>query len=441
LKITTEPLENRQLRLTIEMDDERTQQAMQRAARQIAKQANIPGFRKGKAPYKLIVQRFGEDTIRQEAAESLAEKVYNEAMKQEEIKPFDMAALEEIELHPITFTFTVPLRPTVDLGDYRRYRHKPRKVKVHRKEVQQALERFREQNAILEPVERPAAMGDSVVIDLVGRTADGAERIAADKTQIVLEANDTDLLPDLVEAIAGLEMGKEHTFALTMPDDYSQKELQGQEITFTVSLLEIYDRTLPKLDDDLARTVGNFDSLKELKQQVKEQLQEMAQQEADEEYKEQVVEAIVEQAQVEYPPVMLEEMLDETVEDFERTVRREAQLSLEDYLRFQGKSEDELRKEMEPAAAARLKNSLVLGEVVRLEGLDVDEDEVGAQIEEMSTAWGIRADEVRASLSSDKGQEAVRSRLLGDKAVQRLVAIAKGGAPKVAPEEEAEEKA
>jgi trigger factor len=441
LKITTEPLENRQLRLTIEMDDERTQQAMQRAARQIAKQANIPGFRKGKAPYKLIVQRFGEDTIRQEAAESLAEKVYNEAMKQEEIKPFDMAALEEIELHPITFTFTVPLRPTVDLGDYRRYRHKPRKVKIHRKEVQQALERFREQNAILEPVERPAALGDSVVIDLVGRTADGAERIAADKTQIVLEANDTDLLPDLVEAIAGLEMGKEHTFALTMPDDYSQKELQGQEITFTVSLLEIYDRTLPKLDDDLARTVGNFDSLKELKQQVKEQLQEMTQQEADEEYKEQVVEAIVEQAQVEYPPVMLEETLDETVEDFERTVRREAQLSLEDYLRFQGKSEDELRKEMEPGAAARLKNSLVLGEVVRLEGLDVDEEEVGAQIEKFSTSWGIRADEVRASLSSDKGQGTVRIRLLGDKAVQRLVAIAKGEAPKVTSEEEAEEKA
>jgi trigger factor len=438
LKITTEPLANRQLRLTIEVDDERTQQAMRRTARQIAKQANFPGFRKGKAPYELVVQRYGEETIRQEAADALIEEVYREALEQEGIEPFDAAVLEKTELDPITFNFTIPLRATVDLGNYRNYRLKPRKVKVRRREVRQALEQLREQNAILELVERPAALGDSVVIDLVGRTAQGTEILKADQARIKLEAKSADPAPGFAAAVAGTEAGEERTFTLDLPDDFPREELRGQEAEFTVKVTEVYDSTLPKLDADLARTVGNFDSLKELAQQIKEQLHQVAQQEADEEYAEQVLEDMLQRAQVEYPPMMLEEALGEAVKDVERVVKRKARLSLEDYLRFQGKNMEELREELEPDAAARLKRALVLGEVVRLERLDVDQEEISAQIEEISAPWGIRADEVRTSLSSGEGQQTVRSHLLGSKAVQRLVAIARGEAPKDVSGEEQE---
>ena len=428
MKITTEPLENHQLILTIEVDEERTQQAMRRAARQIARQVNIPGFRKGKAPYDVIVQRHGEDTVRKEAADILAQEVYLEALEQEGIEPYALGVLDEVVLRPITFRLTIPLRPTVDLGDYHNYRLKPPKVKVSKKEVQQALEAIREQNAVLEPVDRPAALNDMVVMDLAGQTADEVVFLKGNDARILLDAESTEPAPGFAEAIVGMEADEERTFTLTLPDDFPREELQGQEAEFTAKLAEVYKRILPELDDDLARTVGNIDSFKELQEHVRGQLRQAAQEKAGGEYAGQVLEAIIEQTQVEYPPVMLEEELNAAVEDFKQQVRHQARLSLEDYLHIQGKTMEELREELRPQATARLKRALVMGEVVRLEGLEVDEEEIGAHIEQVSASWGARADEVRTSLDSGEGRRTVRSRLLTDGAVQRLVTIAKGEA-------------
>ena len=429
MKITTEPLENRQLILTIEVDEERAQQAMRRAARQIARQVNIPGFRKGKAPYDVIVQRHGEDTVRKEAADMLAQEAYSEALEQEEIEPYAPGVLDEVVLRPITFRLTIPLRPTVDLSDYRNYRLKPTKVKVSKKEVQQALEAIREQNAVLEPVDRPAALNDMVVMDLAGQTtADGVVFLKGNDARILLDAESTEPAPGFAEAVVGMEADEERTFTLTLPGDFPREELQGQEAEFTAKLAEVYERILPELDDDLARTVGNIDSFKELQEHVRGQLRQAAQEKAGGEYVGQVLEAIIEQTQVEYPPVMLEEELNAAVEDFKQQVSHQARLSLEDYLRIQGKTMEELREELRPQATARLKRALVLGEVVRLEGLEVDEEEIGAHIEQISASWGARADEMRTSLDSGEGRRTVRNRLLVDGAVQRLVAIAKGEA-------------
>jgi trigger factor len=438
LKVTTEPLEPCQLRLTIDVDEDRTQQAMRRVARQISRQVNIPGFRKGKAPYELIVQRFGEETVRREAAEDVVEAVYREAMEQEAVESYAPGTLEEIELDPLSFTFTIPLPPVIDLGDYRDYRLKPRKVRVYKKEVQEALAEIREQNAVLDPVERPADVDDGAMINLVGRTMEGVEFLRQDEVRILLEGGGSEPAPGFVDAVVGMEAVEERTFTLTLPEDFPREDLQGQEAEFTVEMLEVYESTLPELDDDLARTVGNYESFKELEAHVKEQLRQTAQRQADEEYTTQVLEALLEKAQVEYPPMMLEEELDDAVKELEQAVKREMRLSLDDYLRFQNKTMEELRDEMQPRTMARLKRALVLGEVVRREGLEVDESEISARIEEMSAPWGVRADEVRTSLSSESGREAMRSRLLADRAVERLVAIAKGEAPELPSPEEHE---
>lgn len=426
MEITTELLPNRQLRLTVKLDEERTQQAMRRAARKIAQRVDIRGFRRGKAPYSLIVQRFGEDVIRQEAADDLVNEVYREALEQEQIKPYDVGSLDETVLNPMTFTFTVPLSPTVDLGNYRAYRLKPPKIKVAKKEVREVLEAIREENAILEAVDRPTQLGDGVAIDLVGRTADGVEFLRQKDVHLMLKPKRIKLAQGFAEAILGMAAGEERTFKATLPDDFPRENLRGQEIEFTVKMREVYKSTLPDLDDDLARTVGNFDSLKELVRHIKEQLKQIAQQRADEEYARQVLEDIVAQAQVEYPPIMLEKELDRLVKRVEQRVKRETRLSLEDFLRFQKKTIDDLRDDLEGEARACLKRSLVLAEVIRQEGLETDAEEIDAQIEESSAIWGVRADEVRTFLGSEAGRRAVRTQLLTNKAVQRLVAIARG---------------
>jgi trigger factor len=438
LKVTTEPLEQRQLRLAIEVGEDRTQKAMRRAARRISRQVNIPGFRKGKAPYELIVQRFGEETVRKEAAEDVVEAVYREAVEQEAIKPYAQGKLEEVEFDPLSFTFTIPLLPAIDLGDYRDYRLEARQVEVSEKEIAQALEEIQEQNAILDPVERPAAVDDGATINLVGRTMAGAEFLRQDELRVLLEGGSTEPAPGFVEAVVGMEAGEERTFTLTLPEDFPREDLKNQEVEFTVQMLEVYESTLPGLDDDLARTVGNFESFQELEEHVEEQLRQAAQRQADEAYRAQVLEALLEEAQVEYPPTMLEEELDRAVKEYEQAVKREARLSLDDYLRFQNRTVEELRDEMRTRAEARLKRALVLGEVVRQERLEVEEGEISARIEEVSASWGVRADEIRTSLGSESGREAMRGRLLADQAVGRLVAIARGEAPELPSPEDRE---
>jgi trigger factor len=307
---------------------------------------------------------------------------------------------------------------------------------VYKKEIQRALEDIRKEHAIFEPVERPVALNDGALIDLVGRTAAGVEFLQQDGVRVLLEVDGDEPAPGFVEALVGMAPDEERTFTLILPSDFPQEELRGQEAEFTVKMLEVYESTLPELDDDLARTVGSFDTIKELEAHVKEQLRQEAKRLADQEYREQVLDDLLEQTQIEYPPDLLKEELDASVAEVERTVTRETKLSLEDYLRFQNMTMEELRDNFRPQAVARLRRALMLGEIVRLEGLAVDDTEVSTEIEAVSAPWGVRAEEVRASLSSDRGREAMQSRLLANKAVERLVAIARGEAPELGSEKE-----
>jgi len=441
LRITTEPLEDRQLSLTIEVDEEETKQAMRRAARKIARQVNVPGFRKGKAPYEVIIQRFGEETVRREAADLLGEEVYPKALDQEDIEPYGPGVLKELLLDPITFKLTVPLLPAVDLGDYAGFRQKHRKARVYRKEIAEALEKIRQDHAFLEPVKRPAGLDDGVVLDLVARAADEVEVLKADDVHMILEADSADPAPGFAEAVVGMQIDEIRVFTLDLTTDFPQQQYQGQPAEFTIRLKEVYDNIVPELDDDLARAAGNFDSLKELEEHVKDQLRHAAQVEVDREYADQVVEAIVEQARVDYPQMMLEEELDTVVKEAEQSLRREGGLSMADYLRIQGQTMDELRAELSPRAVARLKRRLTLSEVIAAEGLELDEGEIDTLIDELSAPWGSRADEVRASLQTDEGRQRMRSRLLGSKAVDRLVAIAKGEKPETADDASEEKEA
>jgi len=267
----------------------------------------------------------------------------------------------------------------------------------------------------------------------LAQMADGTEILKGEGVRLILEAGSPDPAPGFAEAVAGMAAGDERTFTLTLGDEFPQEALRGQDAEFSIKMIEVYDSTLPALDDDLARTVGNYDSFKELEKGIREQLEEEAQQEADVEYAAQVLERVIEGAQVVYPPIVLEREIDAVVEELEHAIKRQAPLSLEDYLRLQGKTMDEVREEVTPNAEQRLKRALVLGEVVDAEQLQVDDAEVLSQIDAISEPWGVRADEVRQSLFTDAGRQAIVSRLLGNKAVQRLVAIAKGENPEVGP--------
>lgn len=429
LKITREPAGMRVVRLTVEVPEERMQQQMHRTARAIAQRADIPGFRKGKAPYPVILQRFGEEVIRHEAAEDMTQDIYREALEREDITPYDRGNLENVQMEPLRFTFTVPLMPLVELGDYRSVRLPPPTVEVTPDEVASVLKQLQQDNAILEPAEgRPARAGDSVRITAEGRNDDGEVFLADENAEVVLDPEDDYPAPGFYQAIEGMTVGEKRTFRLKMPDGKPVEEAE-----FTVELHGVFNRTLPNIDDDLARTVGKFDSLEALKQNIEETIRSQKRRQADEAYNEQVINAVVEQATVEYPPDMIEEELDRIQEQFAERVRRDYRMNLDDFLKVMGKSEQEWRDTMRPRAEERVRRSLVLIRLLAEEGIEASEEEIEQRIARISAAWGDKADKVRAQLAQDR--KTVINDILVEKLVARLVTIARGEAAPVETEE------
>jgi trigger factor len=422
LKVTSEPAGTRLVKLTIEVPEDRARKAMQRSAKQIAREVNIPGFRKGKAPYQVVLQRFGEETILREAAESLVEKVYMEALEQAEIDALAPGSLDDLSLSPLRFVFTIPLVPIVELSDYHSLRVKPSRVRVMKDEVNEVLEQLREEHVVLEPAgERGAKPGDMLTIAVEGQTEDGSIFLQDEKAEVVFDLEKDYPAPGFYAALEGMVVDEERTFRLDMPDGKPSEE--GE---FKVRLLELFDRILPGVDDDLARTVGNYDNLKALEKDVREKVREQKRKQADDEYAREVVEKVVEQSKVEYPLDLLEDEIDDLVERFGSRIEREVRMSLPDYLKVVGKSEDDLREEFRPQAEERLRRSLVLAEIVQKEEIQVSEEEIEQRIEELVQMWGDQADRAREQFQQGEVSRAVVNDMLVDKVIDHLAAIARG---------------
>ncbi len=420
LHITTEPVEPRQVRLTIDVPEERVREEMRRVARAIAHRVSIPGFRKGRAPYHIIAQRYGEEFLRGEAAENLLEPIFKEALEQEGIEPAAPASLESVETEPLRYTFTIPLEPEVDLGDYRSLRIKPRTVRVTRKEVEEALERLREEHAVLEPREgRAVQPGDVVSFSVEGRTDQGEVFLKDEDAEALVDLENEWPLPGFYEALVGMKPGEEKTFRLKVPETSS---FDFEEAEFTVQVNQVFERLLPEVDDDLARTAG-FDNLKALRKHIKEQIRQKKQREADEEYVEKAIQALLDGAKVVYPPQMVEEEIDKMVERLSRRIQRDLRMGFEDYLKAVGKTEEALREEARSEAEERLRSALVFSRFIEVEGIEVTDEEVEARIAEIQKAAEA---EGRKWTPSDEERREIRNALLREKIVDRLTAIARG---------------
>jgi trigger factor len=442
LKVTTEDLGDRQVMLTIEVDEKRVESTLRGVARRIARQYNIPGFRRGRAPYHVILQRFGREALLQEALEDLGQQVYQDVLKDEELEPYAMASLEDIQLDPLVFKMRVPLQPTVDLGDYRQLRVEPPVASVEEEQISAELERLRQDNVILEPADdRPAAMGDTVTLD-VDAEVDGEPYVHEEGYVLALDVEDQGFTTGFVEQVVGMTVDEEKQFTLTLPSDETQEE--RQEATYTVTLQDVKARTLPDLDDDLARTVGDFDTLDELRQDIYDKLEQKAQREADLAYTEEAIEALVAQATIAYPPDLIEDQLNGNVENMEKRLKAQG-LDLDDYIKLSGQTRETFRESLRPQAEKSARRSLVLSELAYQEKLNIAEDEVDARLASLAAAWGEQAGALREVLSSPENVRSVANTLLADKVIQRLVAIVKGEAPSLegkaeqAPEEETEE--
>ena len=429
LKIETHTHEDRTMHLTVEVPDERVRPALQTAARQLSKRYPVAGFRPGKAPYEHVVRQFGERALYEAAIDDLGQKVYAEALDQEHIEAYGPGSLEDMQLKPLVLKFAVPLKPEVEMGDYRALRHPYEAPAVTDEEIQRVLDSLRERQAVLEPVERPAALGDMATLDISAFMNEGlnpSDFLMTDKDVAVQLDTQTDWpMPGFAAQAVGITAGETRKFDLSFADDYANDSLRGQTAHFEVVCKEVKSRTLPEWNDDLAKEVGEFQTLAELRARVQSDLEKEAQRARNREYGDQVLEQLVAQSTIKYPPVLLEQEVDDLLADLDNRLR-EQRLTLDDYLKIENKTREQLREEYKPRAEARLKRALVLGRIVEHEQLEVQPEEVAGEVSRMAVALGDQAARVTDYLNSDRARQSLTIDLLTGKALERLVAIAKG---------------
>jgi len=369
LKVETERLENCQMALTIEVDEARAKRALRNVARRISRRAKIPGFRPGKAPYNVVARYFGKEVLSKEVLDELGEATYKEALDQAGLEPFGQAQLTDYETNPLVLKMVVPLAPVVELGDYRQLRLEANEETIREEEVNKALTRIQEQNAFWEPVKRPAQWGDLAIVDIEG-TVKGETVIENKERELILEADSSYPLPGFSDQLLGLTVNEQREFILTYPEDFEDGDLAGQQAHFKIYLQDLKQEVVPDIDDDLARAVGNYETLEDLKAELRRELQAKAEQE----FAHRALTALVERAQIEFPPMMLEREIDNWLKEFDQNLRR-LNLNLENYLKMEKKTEEEFRQEVSPQVEERLKRSLALGKFIELEGLETGSEE------------------------------------------------------------------
>ena len=461
LNIQTEQDEQRQLLMTIEVPEERIEKQMRQTARRLSRDAAIPGFRKGKVPYPVLLKRLGREALRGEAIEDMLQGVFEEALKEVDPDIYAQASFEDMELEPLVLKFTIPLTPEVDLGTYRDLRKEIEPVEVKDEAVEEALEAARMRHQVVEEVERAveagdlatfAGKGELVLVDEGEEEEEGdedAEDTAVDDT-IIFDTERTELLMDseklfpgtpFVENIVGMNIGDEKEFEFTFPEDFEDEELAGKDAIFNITILGVKSRQLPELNDELAIEEGH-DSLEAMRESTYTNLLESAEQQAQNDLIEDTITMILEDADAKlvYPPAAVDAEIHNRIDSFKQQVTQSG-WEWEDYLKLQGGSEESLHDDFREGAEEAVQRQLVIRQFVFDEKLRITDEDIDAQLDKQLADFGDNEElnkSMRDFYKQGYGLEMISSQILMDKVYERMAAILSGAAPDLA-ELEAEE--
>lgn len=423
MKVSAEKLPQSQVALEIEVDPERVERSLEQAYRRLARRTRVPGFRPGKAPRAMLERYLGPDSLMSEALDRLIPEVYRQAVEEQELEPIDLPEVEVASTEPLVVKATVPVRPTIELGDYRQLRVPEEPVKVDPDKVEEALKDVQRRYATLEPVQRPAQWGDVLRADVVS-TVDGDKIVDQKDVEFQLREGVTVSLPGFAEKLIGAEKGVETELAVDVAADHSDVRLAGKTCVYRVLVKEIKEENLPSLDDAFARQVGEgFPSLEALRERITNNLRQVEEEAARHRYHDRILDALLQGATIEYPPVLVEREVDRLLREQSGSGQKDAH-ALERYLQRMGRTEEELRLELRPAAIERVTRSLMLTKLAEVENIDVSDAEVDEEVEGMASGAGERAAEVQKLFEGQESRDAIRRSLLARKTLDRLVSIA-----------------
>jgi len=399
------------VRVEAQVDPTEVQRHLERTARRLGQDLRIPGFRKGKVPPGVIIQRLGRDAVLDEAVRDGMGHWYVQAIDVASIAPVGDPHLELDGLpdqgQPLSFSIEVGVRPTATLGDYKGMEVGRREPEADAKEIENELEQLRERLAKLETVERPAQDADFVVMDFTG-TVDGVDFEGGAGTDQMVELGRGMLVPGFEEQLTGASAGDERTVDITFPEDYGNEDLKGRAAQFAVTVKDVREKHLPALDDDLALEAAGFDSLDELREDVASRLRDTDESKVAADFREAVLDAAVGNASVDVPGPLVEARAQESFEQMVHSLSQQG-IAKETYLQITAKTEEELVEESRPQAEQQLRREAVIAAIVAAEGIEVSDDDLLEAIEPAARAHADEAGASEEEMEPKKVLERLRS--------------------------------
>lgn len=428
MSLQVEKLEKNMAKLTIETGADELEKALESAFQKNKNKINIPGFRKGKAPRKMVEKLYGPEIFYEDAANELIPEAYEKALEEceEEIVSAPKIDVTQIEAgKPFIFTAEVALKPPVTLGKYKGLKVEKADLTVTDKEVDEQIEKERENSARTITVEdRPVKDGDITTLDFEG-FVDGVAFDGGKGTDYPLTIGSGAFIPGFEEQLVGAEIGKETEVNVTFPEDYQSADLAGKAAVFKCTVKSIQEKELPALDDEFASEVSTFETLAEYREDVKKGLEQKKADAAKSAKEEAVIAAAVEEAQMEIPDAMIETEQRQIIEEFAQRLQMQG-LSMEQYMQFTGMNAQSVMEQTKPQAIQRIQSRLVLEAIAKEENLTADEKDFEEEVKSMAEKYQMEPEQITKTLG-ERGKKQVLADIAINKAVAFLVENAKEG--------------
>ncbi len=412
--------EKNMVKLVIEASAEEFEAGLNAAYNKNKNKISVPGFRKGKAPRKMIEQLYGSQIFFEDAANEIIPDAYADAAKESglDIVSQPKVSIEQLEAgKPFIFAAEVAVRPEVELGEYKGVEVTKADAEVTDADVEEELKKVQDQNSRTVSVEdRAVKDGDMTVIDFEG-FIDGEAFDGGKGENYPLTIGSHSFIDTFEEQMIGMNIGEEKELNVTFPEDYHAENLKGKPATFKVTVKEIKEKQLPELDDDFAQDVSDFDTLAEYKDDLKKKIAERKESEAKAKKESEAIEKVVEAAKMDIPQAMIDTQVNRMLEDFAMRLQQQG-LSVEQYFQYTGMTADKIMEEMKPEAVKRIKNSLVLEAVAKAENIEVSKEEFEAELQKMADMYKMEIEKIKEFM-----QDAEAKQMKDDIAIQKAVEL------------------
>ncbi|OLR60089.1 trigger factor [Anaerostipes sp. 494a] len=418
MSLQVENLEHNMVKVTIEVDAAKLDAAITKAFNKKKNQFNIPGFRKGKVPQKLIEKEYGVEIFYEDAANILIPDAYAEEMKDCDLDIVSRPEIDVVQLEkgkPFIFTAELAVKPEVTLGEYKGIEVAKTRVTVKKDEIDEELKKVQEQNAREITIEdRAVKDGDILTIDYSG-SVDGVKFEGGTAEDQTLVIGSGAFIPGFENQLIGKELNEETAINVTFPEEYHAPDLAGKEAVFEVKIKAIKEKELPELDDEFASEVSEFETLEDYKADIKEKIREEKKAQAKTERENKIVDTAVENASMDIPEAMIEEQVQQMTEEFAQRLSYQG-LNLEQYFQFTGMDAQKFADDMKPQAVKRIETRLVLEAIVKAENIEASEDDFKEELDKMAAMYQMEAEQLEKMIQGPQ-----KDQMMADIAVQKAV--------------------